>query len=443
MIEVCNTDTEDVNNNVISINTDTKDDDNNDTKEVNHTEEVVDTYFSVDIKDFYDALIICKVIHSHAVVKINGNTMDVATSDGYRKFVKRMNIETEENLKVSFVIDVKKWIKILERLVPKFDLKSKKMLIKKEENRCQIFSTYHLSEEKYETNLAERECNNFQNYLHIESASEQRFQMFCRTDYDSLLNEPVSCDEWSVSTLKENISTLKIDQTTKTIYTSSKRSEMFAVGIDQLSIIKIEPINFSFNLEVSTAKAVVTTLSKFNCEKVKIYTEENGRYVTFLNENCTMALWVAGVANTRGDISKLELYTNPEVAYDDYKGILVSSTLKFAANAFQASMSDVGKIHISAEKQKIILQEEWSIDLNHSYKVEFIDFKQKDTSNSEFAGKVFKKTLKNMAFSCKEAFLRFSISTFNEYAIIKIDDIEIENGTLIVKRSHYTMCNTR
>lgn len=407
---------------------------------------------SVALKDFYDALVVSKAVSSakvpYAVVKINGNTMDVCTSDGYRKFVKRMNIENSDNTESSFVVSLEKILGILGNYLPADGISASPLNIEfGGENIVSLYCEHSLSEEKYAEGLAGKRVNVLNNKVAVESSAEQRHAMLCRTDYDSLLNEPDSCDEWVVSTLKENISRLNIDQATKTIYTSSRRSEMFAVGSNQLSIIKIEPINFGFNLEVSTAKAVVDALGKFDCSTAKVYSVENGRYATFLNESCTMALWVAGVANTRGDISKLELYTNPEVAYDNYKGLCIKVSLMTAVNAIigsdKSDSQEFEIIDIDTEPKIKMSNVIAGGSVSNTFTTEFIDFALGTDINENLKGKIVVKTLKDMLSNCKENFVRLCVQRFNEYAIVRVDDIVIKDNAIDIKSSHFTMINTR
>ena len=403
--------------------------------------------FKVDLKDFYDALCSCQTLTAakepSALIKVHSGVVDVCMSDGYRNFIKRMDIITDADIEdIAFIVNLDKIIPILSNYIPVDGFDADLLKIEKVDNIIELSCSIKYSESKFDESLAGKLLNELSNKIAVEGTDNSRFSMLCRPDYGKLLEVAEDADTWSTATLKENISRLIIDKGTKAVYMSGSRGLMFATGSNQVNIINIDNVTHSFHLETTTAKSISSVLSKFGNELL-VSTSDGGRYVTIVDKDLKNAVWTSCVKPNQGDVAKLDLYTNG-ANYEDYRSIICKSGLMIAVNAVACSdKADSQQFQIVdvAGSPKIRLNSVVAGgSVSSTFDTEFAAFEMKEGITEGIKGTVVVSTLKNILSDCKGVFVKLKIEIREGYSVIRVSDVDAEGNELSV---YFTVLNTR
>lgn len=403
--------------------------------------------FKVDLKEFYDALCSCQAVSSakdpSALIKTHDGVMDICTSDGYRNFIKRVDaisdVGTED---ISFVVNLGRTIPILSNYIPLDGFDADLLSINFSGNIIEVACVIRYSEDKFDESLAGKVLNSMTNKIAVESNTDPRHAMMCRPDYSKLLETQENCDVWNTAELKENISRLVIDKATKAVYMSGQRGIMFAVGSNQLNIVNIENVAFPFSVDVNTAKAICSILSKFENE-VNVVTDNGGRYVTLVNKDMKSAIWASCTAPNQGDISKLELYTK-DAPYEDYRSVICKAGLTMTVNAVASSDKADSQlfqiVDVDASPKIKLSNVIAGGSVSNEFETEIAAFEMKEGITEGVKGTVVVSTLKNILSDCKGTFVRLRIEVREGYDVIRISDLDADNNETSV---YFTMLNTK
>ena len=403
--------------------------------------------FKVDLKEFYDALCSCQAVSSakdpSALIKTHDGVVDVCTSDGYRNFIKRIDTVMEVGAEdVAFIVNLGRTIPILSNYIPLDGFDADLLSVDLNGNVIEVACVIRYSEDKFDESLAGKVLNSMNNKIAVEGTTDPRHAMMCRPDYTKLLEAQEGSDVWNTSELKENISRLVIDKATKAVYMSGQRGIMFAIGSNQLNLVNIEKVANPFNVDVNTAKAICSIMSKFENE-VNVNTTDGGRYVTLVNKDMKSAIWASCVMPNQGDISKLELYTK-DAPYEDYRSVICKAGLTMTVNAVASSDKADSQlfqiVDVDTEPKIKLSNVVAGGSVSNEFETEIAAFEMKEGITEGVKGTVVVSTIKNILSDCKGTFVRLRIEVREGYDVIRISDIDTDGNELSV---YFTMLNTK
>lgn len=405
----------------------------------------------VDLMKMYNALSVCNSIvgdkNGAAVIKINESSMDICTADANRRYIKRMDISNDDASEVSFVLPLSRSIEILTNYIPADGIQAGELNIDVSEEGVSKLSCQFTYGDKFEEGIAGRVCHKLTNKIAVESVDSPKRMLLVRSNYEELLSEPDDFDTWKVADFREFLNKLIIDKQTKNIYVSAKKGKMFSLGRNQLSMYKIPDIKFGFILDVNIAKSVIDALGKTESNEIDVYAAEGGKYVTFLDRDGTSALWVCGSPASRGDITKVDMYTNPELKYIDYTGIMFKAALSTVVNNIissdKADNQRIEVIDTDTEEAKIKLSNvSVGGSIDNQFMVNFLTFGMADKEKGDMSGTIVAQTLKDIISMCKGDFIALRMQCNDDYTMLKINDIDKSNSENVLS-SHYTLISTR
>lgn len=405
----------------------------------------------VDLMKVYNALSVCNSIVSDkngaAVVKINEASMDICTADANRRYIKRMDIVNDDATCTQFILPLNRSIEILANYIPADGIQAGELNIDISEEGVIKLSCEFTYSDKFDDSIAGKVCNELNNKMAVEAATSPKRVLLARSNYDELLDEPADSDNWKVADFREFLSKLIIDKQTKNIYISSNQSKMFSLGRNQLSMFKIPDIKFGFILDVNIAKSVIDALAKVESDTVDVYAAEGGKYITFLDKEGNSALWVCGSPASRGDVTKVDMYTNPELKYIDYAGVLLRVALStIVNNIISSDKADNQKIDIidtNTDDVKIKLSNvSAGGSIDNQFMANFLNFGMVDQTRGDLSGTVVVQTLKDILSMCKGDFVAVRVQCNDDYAMLKINDLDKSTGDDVVS-SHYTLISTK
>ena len=411
----------------------------------------------IDLKKFQDALSVCNSIvndkNSAAVIKVRGDSIDVCTSDGSKKYIKRIAITNPEQVEKDFVLPLNKAIDILNNYTPADTLEANfEIGIEHVENGganggyIELNCVHTFSTEKCTEDIAGKVATELHNKLVVESIDSPKRVLIVKGRYDELLQEVDSTDSWDISELSGNMSKLVIDKQTKNIYISQQLSKMFALGTNQLTMFDIGDISFGFALDVNVSKAVTSAISKFSGDSCEVYTTDGGKYATFLDCDGTSALWVQCSPIAKSDLRKVDVYTNESMKYLDYKGACSRVALNTIVNAIISSDSSDSQLleiintNSDDDAQLKLSNVAAGGSIDNQFKTKIFYFSKSEGVTQDFNGKVVAKTLKDILSVCKCDYVGVSIQLGDSFSVIKIEDKYADgNGGVVDLSQHYTL----
>lgn len=405
----------------------------------------------VNLMKMYNALSVCNSIISDkngaAVVKVNETSMDICTADANRRYIKRMEIMNDGATCTQFILPLNRSIEILANYIPADGIQAGDLNLDISEEGVLKISCEFTYSDKFDESIAGKVCNELTNKLAVESASSPKRVLLARSNYEELLDEPAESDSWKVSDFRDFLNKLIIDKQTKNIYISSNKGKMFALGRNQLSMFKIPDIKFGFILDVNIAKSVIDALAKVESDTVEVYAAEGGKYITFLDRDGGSALWVCGSPASRGDVTKVDMYTNPELKYIDYAGVLLrvafSTIINNIISSDKADNQKIDLLDTGTEDAKIKLSNvSAGGSIDNQFMANFLNFGMADQTRGDLNGTVVVQTLKDIMSMCKGDFVAVRVQCNDEYAMLKINDLDKASGDDVVS-SHYTLISTK